>query len=344
MMTSPMAEQISRINNAAYHIRSSEQGLVERQLSQSLMPHAMRCLSRSGIDTRMEALDLGGVLIFDLSYGGDVAIDVGTLNDCHIVHAAVGGDAWVSHGPARYRMAADNLLVSSHGEALSLELPAGSRSLGVRLSTAAIARKLRQDWDVELDAPLLFDATVDPSRALALGWRDILKSIWRQWRLTPELLADPVIRLHYAGLLTDLLLRHHHHSQSDRILQPSSPARPWYVRRAIEMINAFPDAAFTVAGMAETIGVSPRTLQTGFRRFTGKAPADYIRVRRLDRLDRALRNAIEGQTVTETMLACGIANFGRFAGYYRERFGVSPTDTLRAATDRKQLACPRLSI
>jgi transcriptional regulator GlxA family with amidase domain len=40
-------------------------------------------------------------------------------------------------------------------------------------------------------------------------------------------------------------------------------------------------------------------------------------------------NARGQQNVTEIMLAVGIANFGRFAQYYRQQIGESPSTTLK---------------
>jgi hypothetical protein len=48
-------------------------------------------------------------------------------------------------------------------------------------------------------------------------------------------------------------------------------------------------------------------------------------------LHQALLSANSGQSVTSLMLGVGIANFGRYAHYYRQRIGVPPSVTLRRA-------------
>jgi transcriptional regulator GlxA family with amidase domain len=77
------------------------------------------------------------------------------------------------------------------------------------------------------------------------------------------------------------------------------------------------------------VGVSVRSLQNGFRQFLGVTPLEYVRRHRLEQLHRALMDSQSRANVTELMLECGIANFGRYAQYYRQQYGCLPSETLR---------------
>ena len=50
---------------------------------------------------------------------------------------------------------------------------------------------------------------------------------------------------------------------------------------------------------------------------------------RVEALHRALLAADETAGVTKLMMNVGIVNFGRYAQYYREQIGVSPSTTLK---------------
>jgi transcriptional regulator GlxA family with amidase domain len=79
-------------------------------------------------------------------------------------------------------------------------------------------------------------------------------------------------------------------------------------------------------------GVGVRALQDGFREAVGASPTAWIRSRRLERAHADLRAAEpgDGTTVTEVAMRWGFSHFGRFSVRYRERFGVSPHETLRS--------------
>lgn len=76
--------------------------------------------------------------------------------------------------------------------------------------------------------------------------------------------------------------------------------------------------------------MSVRSLQEGFRRHVGCAPMTYLQQLRLNRVRETL---LEGDPARVTVAAVahrwGFAHLGRFASAYRERFGESPSETLR---------------
>lgn len=107
-------------------------------------------------------------------------------------------------------------------------------------------------------------------------------------------------------------------------------AAPWYVLRAKQFIGAHLDQDFDLADIAAVAGVSPRTLQNGFRSSIGLSPLAYRASLRIARVREELRDADPGTTsVTEVALKWGFTELGRFARRYRERFGENPADTLR---------------
>ena len=82
--------------------------------------------------------------------------------------------------------------------------------------------------------------------------------------------------------------------------------------------------------LARLADVSVRALQAIFQRHTGLAPMAYLRRLRLDRAHADLLRARPGET-TVALVAhrWGLGHLGRFAAAYRERYGVSPSETLR---------------
>ena len=102
-----------------------------------------------------------------------------------------------------------------------------------------------------------------------------------------------------------------------------------YIRRACEMIRARVSEPIRIAELAEELGVSPRYLQSGFRRHLGTTPHQFLRDCRLDEAHRMLSTAPPGSTATAIAYDCGFGHLGEFAQYYRSRFGEKPSETMR---------------
>lgn len=104
-------------------------------------------------------------------------------------------------------------------------------------------------------------------------------------------------------------------------------AAPGYVRRAEEILEAEAREAPYIGDVARRVGVSARTLSGGFNRFRGLSPRAFLAARRLEGFHADLQTQPGHVTVTEIASAWNFSNFGALAGRYRERFGVSPSQT-----------------
>jgi transcriptional regulator GlxA family with amidase domain len=80
--------------------------------------------------------------------------------------------------------------------------------------------------------------------------------------------------------------------------------------------------------IAAAAGVSMRTLQANFQRHHGVSPMTYMRDLRLDV---ARDRILAGATSADAAFDCGFMHPGRFAQYYRSRFGHSPSSAQRAS-------------
>ena len=76
--------------------------------------------------------------------------------------------------------------------------------------------------------------------------------------------------------------------------------------------------------------VSDRTLRSCCAEFLGMSPTQYVLLRRLKEVRRALREADPDMVnVADVAHRFGFAQLGRFAGRYRATFGETPSATLR---------------
>ena len=88
----------------------------------------------------------------------------------------------------------------------------------------------------------------------------------------------------------------------------------------------------TVGDIAEAAGVSVRTLQKGFVDHYFMSPKQMLKIMRLDKARELLKaRRSPSQSVSEVCKAVGYGHAGRFSQEYAERFGESPSETLKPA-------------
>jgi AraC-like DNA-binding protein len=105
--------------------------------------------------------------------------------------------------------------------------------------------------------------------------------------------------------------------------------RPRIVKRVIDEMHDDPSRPWTAGDMAEVAGVSIRRLQEGFRDYVGATPREFLIDVRLARVREDLLRGADGFTVTDVALRWGFTHTGRFAAAYRQKYGESPSETLR---------------
>jgi len=84
----------------------------------------------------------------------------------------------------------------------------------------------------------------------------------------------------------------------------------------------------TLLDLATTMGVSVRSLHSICQREYGQSPMELLRSFRLEAVRERLL-ASDPSSVTQVALEYGFSHVGRFAQYYRERFGELPHTTAR---------------
>jgi AraC-like DNA-binding protein/tetratricopeptide (TPR) repeat protein len=106
---------------------------------------------------------------------------------------------------------------------------------------------------------------------------------------------------------------------------------PRDVKKAIELLRGDLARSWRMADLARLCGVGRRTLEKHFRRFAGCAPLEFLQTQRLERVREKLVRAPPKAGVTGIAMECGFSHLGRFSLTYRDRYGESPSATLRYA-------------
>ena len=96
-----------------------------------------------------------------------------------------------------------------------------------------------------------------------------------------------------------------------------------------DWIDAHLRDPITLGRMCEVAGVGGRCLQKTFLDRRGCSPIQYVTQRRLEAARSRLASGMPGRDVTAIAMECGFTHMGRFSNMYRQRYGESPSATLR---------------
>ena len=304
-------------------------------IGRALSPHQLHV--RSGADhfeARHNQIHLGHVALNVLSYGAEVEIDPGERGDYYLLQLPLQGrarvrcngqEAWV--GPDTMSVlqprAETRMIWSGDCAMIMLQIP---------------SQMLRTDGDEDGPLPALRLTRSRHDPAVAAWWQAMtdmtcnLHSHGAQWLRHPAAFGAMEAFL-LSGL--DLLRPSGLASHAPSIL--SSQGDTSRLQRAVDHIHAHVHQALSLTTIAAAACMSPRALEAAFRRRFDLSPLAYARAVRLEAVHQILQMAaLDGHPtlLSDVALQHGFIHMGRFAAYYKEHFGCSPSVTLRGHAQR----------
>ncbi len=275
------------------------------------------------------ALDLGDCALGYVQYGSNVGIDSGIIEQYLLVKSTMCGSGRVTCGDHAVTSTPSSIIMTSMTERSTILMSAQCRHLTARISRQALEARIAEKLGRRLTEPLRFSMEVASDSDFGRGWHQLLSHICHLSASAPKVLASEDVRKQYSRTMIELLVHSAQHNYSQALDEGSCASIPWHVRRAREYVHTHLAEIRSIADIAAFVGITPRTLQNGFRQALNVTPAEYVRQIRVQALHEALLSADPGQSVTDLMQAVGIVNFGRYAQYYRLRIGVTPSVTLK---------------
>lgn len=309
--------------------RSAEEA--RQQIGRALSPHQLQVRDHpQAFDARHNQVRLGRVALNVLSYGAEVQIDPGERGDFYLIQLPLQGRARVDSGGRSAWVGPEVLSVLLPGAPTSMLWSGDCAMLMLQVPRAALGSQLYAAGGDGAGAAAFRFTQSRHEPAVAAWWQavaDLTRNLhWhgRQWLRHPA--AKTAMEAFLLGGLALLL---------PEVRSGTDPARatPRQLQRALDYIEEHALDPPGLAAIAQAASMSPRTLETAFRRHLDQTPLGYARSVRLDRVHAALREAATqgaDASVTDIALQHGFVHMGRFATYYRARFGCPPSRTLRA--------------
>lgn len=296
-------------------------------VAQVMKQHDLRPHDGAGqVSSRMHHMAFGGVSLNRLLYGTDVEIEPGCLEDFYLVQMPLAGTAHIASG-GETTVSDPNLgVVISPAEPTVMRWSPDCDQLMVRIDRALVERAIcAQSGRTEPQAPRF---------ELAFRWRDsgpwmCLLHYLNECATQPfDAVQYRLMIAHLEQLVVATLLAAQPHDLADMKPARCGAVLPRHVRRVQDYLREHAHEPICADQMALIAGVSLRSLYAGFREYCGVSPMHYLRNLRLDGARRTLLSEPDSN-IANVAMAWGFCHLGRFSTEYRQRFGETPSQTVR---------------
>lgn len=282
------------------------------------------------LDAHFHSVRLGQIGLHYLDYGAEVRIAPGQLQDFFLVQMPLTGRAEIRCG--NESVLSDPLVASVPAPDRDLVMRWGeeNKQLILWIDREGLEKHLSTMLGKRLTQPLRFDLGMDMTQQTIRSWRNVVELLRREVDTGGSLPSEPLAMSELQRLLFSQLLLAQPNNYSAALHREPMTSAPKVIKHAAELIDAHAAEPLTVEDVAEAVGIGVRALQEGFRRFLDTTPMNYLRDVRLRRVRAELEVADPAHTnVTDIAMRWGFLHAGRFSVQYRERFGESPSATLR---------------
>jgi AraC-like DNA-binding protein len=269
------------------------------------------------------------MLYLDLSVC--VTLEIPVLGRYFAVHMPMNGRALCSLDGHAFEANTIRALVTSPGEALTMQFDDDTPQLLIRIEEAALVEYLTRLRGRRLTRPLVFHPEFDLATDAAMRWHAAVQLLHTEVYHAGSLVQRGLGISGIEELLMNSLLHLQPSNYQEEFVRPAKQETRRVVRDAIKYIDAHLAEHITMASIADNVHMSVRSVQQGFREELGVSPMTYVRDRRLERVRDELADALpsDGVTVTDVANRWGFHHLGSFAVEYRKRWGVTPSETLR---------------
>jgi AraC-like DNA-binding protein len=300
-------------------------------VSEAFCPHQLLPLSADRqVDARFHAVRFGRIGLYYLDYGRSVRIEPRPLTSFFLLQIPLAGEAVIRNRGREIHSSPELASLPSPDDELVMRWGENNPQLIVWIDRAQLEGHLSAMIDRPLTRPIDFELGVATQVPTARSWRRVVDLLLDDLDCEDGIGASPIAVADVERLLLSRLLLAQPNNYTDLLHRDPPRVAPRPIRHAADLIEAHAAEPLGVEDIAEAVGLSVRALQEGFRRHLDTTPMKHLREVRLGLVRNELAEADPtAVTVTDIALKWGFLQTGRFAVQYRERFGESPSTTLR---------------
>ncbi|MEO6827183.1 MAG: AraC family transcriptional regulator [Microbacteriaceae bacterium] len=300
------------------------------RISELFCAHSLSVLQRDRqVNMTLRSKHDASVGLDLLDYGATVRISPRALQDFVLVQIPLRGRAEIEVAGTTYYSDPDTASLPPIDQDCSMVWYRGTPQLVVYVRREEVERVAIALYGSEHAHGLDLGYTLKLTSPAGVAFLDFVRNYLNDVNTESEAARNDFSqRLLHEMLIMRLLLAAENPILGAPIVSQTSNSR--LVRRFRTVIADHGTEEISVLDIAETLGVSLRSLQHSVRDVLGTTPSALLRQARLAEA-RSLLLAGEdpAATVTDIAIRAGFTHLGRFASSYRAAFGESPSATLR---------------
>jgi len=274
--------------------------------------------------------DLGAVQIYCLQFDAPLQVRSEQLKSVNMIFPLSGRLSTIKERSS-ITMTPGCARIDSPGDILDLEWLTHCQFVVVRIPEETLYSYCRRLYDCDAAKGVSFEKLMSTQAGPGTSVNNILHTILKEADTPESLLNQGRLTQSFEETLVMSVLQAQPHSLSQLQQQRACKPRPAYIKRAVEYIQENAAEDITLSILAETSGVSVRSLQAGFSRIYGVGPKTYIKHVKLHKTREDLIAADPSViNVVDVAVKWGFYNACNFSVNYRKLFGEAPSETLRA--------------
>ena len=307
---------------------------VAEEIGRIFCPHDLKPLraNEHGFFAQHNCAAFDGFSVNYVAYGGSVSIDPGCLERFFLLQLPLRGSARVS--------TASRDIATTPGRTASLLSPTVPTRMAWENDCAQlillVERKLVEQRAAALAGKALCAIEFDPVVDLKTPAAQALQVQMQRLASLAEGLGSkrglsPAAAANWREAVLDHLLTSQPHglTQAIKTFAGRSETLPHALRRARDCLVAHAADPLDLVRLAGSAGIGIRALQLGFRRHFGMSITEMLLDVRLAHLNTQLKAAPPEARIIDLAFDIGFTHVGRMAGAYRQKFGETPSATLR---------------
>ncbi|WP_028620012.1 AraC family transcriptional regulator [Pseudomonas sp. Ant30-3] len=283
------------------------------------------CIRMPRVGRPLASLDHRKFASLDLcriSYGASVRVTSGALESVYHLQVMLRGHClWRGHGQEHY-FAPGELLLINPDDTVDLTYSADCEKFILKIPTRLLQSVCdEQRWRYPGQGVRFLENRYQLDQLE--GFVGLLAMICQEAEATDQV---PKVQEHYAQIIVSKMLS----LMKTNVSRISLSSRTATFDVLADYIADHLKHDIDSEELARQARMSLRSLYGLFERHAGTTPKNYIRQKRLERINACLSDpTCNVRNVTEIAMDYGFVHLGRFSDHYRKQFGELPSDTLK---------------
>ncbi|MDF2467773.1 MAG: AraC family transcriptional regulator [Rhodococcus erythropolis] len=313
------------------HTRSLDEA--RQAVTDVYLPHQLYADDPTALDMTLNATEQRLFTAGFLTYGTNATLRMPATETCYHVNLTTAGhtDAARRDGGRETTQARQRGVILHPEQTNTVHWSQDAEQIILKVPRVSLEAHLSDLLGRKVDSVIDFDFGLDLSTAAGASLLASVEFFVGELDRPGGIADMPLARDQLEAFIMSQLLTAGDHPYKDDLLAPASQVKLGRLKPVVDFIEMNADEPLTPAELARAGSMSVRTLHASFQKCFGMSPMAYVRKVRLEHVHDELRRNSGNPDfrITDIASKWGFFHLGRFAQQYKERFGESPSETVR---------------